>query len=354
MNKILVDLKNDSYPIYFLDTTDKMSQIDSVFEKYNKILIVTDDVVSNLYLKVFESYLLQKKHNVQHFVFKHGESSKNIEVAMSAIDYLAKNDFHRNDLIIALGGGVVGDLAGFVSSIYMRGIDFIQIPTTLLAAVDASIGGKTAIDIKYGKNLVGTFHQPVAVIEIYSILKDLPDKLMIEGSSEIIKYGVIYDSTILDDYLSNFEENLKNIIFKSALAKADVVSKDEKENGLRKILNFGHTLAHSIEECSKHQISHGTAVAYGMVFSLFVSYKENICSLGYYKYVRNVILSRHSLSLLMYKVDDLIFYMRKDKKNTNANITFVLSDGKNNFIRLFKEEKIREYLDLFINNEQNY
>ena len=166
------------------------------------------------------------------FILKDGEKEKNINNYYKIMQKDINLGLTRNDVIISVGGGVVGDLAGFVASTYMRGIDFIQMPTTLLAAVDASIGGKTAIDIKQGKNLVGTFYQPKAVINILSVLEELKEEIFIEGVSEIIKYGAIYDASLFPLIKDGVRKNLKEIVYKCASAKADVVSKDEKEKGL--------------------------------------------------------------------------------------------------------------------------
>ena len=328
MNKIDVTLLNNPYSIYFINDFDEMGLYNYLFNKYKKVLIITDDIVENLYLHKLLYYFRKTNLEVFTHVIKNGESSKNIDSSMKILNFLALNSFHRNDIIVSLGGGVVGDLSGFVASIYMRGIDFIQIPTTLLSAVDASIGGKTAIDIEYGKNLVGTFHQPKAIFQIRSIFKELPQSLIIEGLSEVIKYGAIFNTKILDLVESGFEKNMDDIIYLCAKAKAEIVSVDEKENGLRAILNFGHTFGHALEQYSNYTISHGFAVAYGMLFEIYIAYKMNYCSEAFFNRLGEIITRNIELSCIKYSVDDLIYYMQKDKKNKNDNISFALPNGK--------------------------
>lgn len=351
MEKVKVKIKTNPYYVYFLDRTHDLLRLSRLFNKYNKILVITDNNVDRVCFPEFETELKKINSRFYKYVIKSGESSKSIKVATAIIDFLAENEFHRNDLVIALGGGVVGDLSGFVASTYMRGMDVIQVPTTLLAAVDASIGGKTAVDIKYGKNLMGTFHQPKAVIDILSIIYGLPNKIVLEGCSEIIKYGIIFDSTILEDFNNGLKSNLNSIIKKCVNAKATIVSEDEKESGLRKILNYGHTLAHSIEECSGHKISHGFAVAYGMLFANFVALKTGICGIETYSCLRSIVEKAYSLKKLDFSIDNLLFFMRKDKKNLDEDITLVLSDGHKNYLRQFKEDELRQLLTCFLKNE---
>ena len=332
MKRIDVNLVSNPYSIFFINWIDEILSVNFEFAKYNKVLIVTDDVVADIYLNKLIKVLKNIVSRIYSYTIANGEKSKNNQNAIGIINYMVENGFHRNDLIIAFGGGVVGDLSGYVASIFMRGIDFVQMPTTLLSSVDASIGGKTAIDIPLGKNLIGTFHQPVAVIETMSIIEELPIDIFQEGISEVIKYGAIYDREILKLVESGIKKNLPEIILRCTKAKAEIVVKDEKESGLRKILNFGHTLAHAIEQCSEYSISHGKAVAYGMIFECFISYKKNYCSKIFYDYLFRLIKKYFKLDKLDYAPHTIIKYMLNDKKNCDSKIVFAIPTETSNII----------------------
>ena len=345
MDDINVHLSENSYSVYFLNTFDELSRLDSLLVGYAKILIITDTNVAPIYLSVLENYYKNKKCECFSLVFQSGEQAKNINNVMDAISFMADNNFHRNDLIIALGGGVIGDLSGFIASIYMRGINFIQIPTTLLASVDASIGGKTAIDIQQGKNIVGSFHQPKGVIQIFSVFEQLKKDIFLEGISEVIKYGAICDTHIFDLLKGGKCKDLKQVIYKCVNAKAEVVSKDEKESGLRKILNFGHTFGHSIEQASNYKISHGCAVAYGMLFESFLSLKIGHCDSAFCNAITNLINSWFTLPKLHFSCELLVSAMLKDKKNTDDRVSFVLPNGKDNKEVKLSVGELKHYLD---------
>lgn len=248
--------------------------------KENSLAIISDDNVFALYGKKLEKQLKKDGKVVFSYQLKAGENSKSIENYARLLSGLAKDGFDRSSAIIALGGGVVGDLAGFVAASYMRGIAFYQIPTTLLAMVDASIGGKTAINIKEGKNLVGAFWQPQEVFINSDYLSSLSLQTFKQGAVEHFKHGLIADANILNDiYMDDFRPDgnsdfLVDTIAKSALVKASVVSEDERETGKRAFLNLGHNIAHAIEAASNHRVAHGDAVAYGIVFDVFLSYKR--------------------------------------------------------------------------------
>ncbi|MBQ9103749.1 MAG: 3-dehydroquinate synthase [Clostridia bacterium] len=229
-----------------------------------KLLIITDEKVNSFYGDKVLDILTFAGYNVQKYVVSGGEKSKSGKVYLEILDYLAQNEYTRKDTIVALGGGVVGDLAGFVSATYLRGINFVQIPTTLLAFADSSVGGKTAINLKSGKNLVGAFYQPKLVVCDISLIKTLDKKDYASGMAEIIKYGMIFDKKLLELIKNGMEENAEEIIFKCVALKKRVVQKDEKDNGVRGLLNFGHTLGHAVEKCSGFRVAHGKAVAIGM------------------------------------------------------------------------------------------
>lgn len=231
--------------------------------KGGKILLLTDSNVDLLYANVVRQSLAEAGFNVYSYVIPAGEASKNTDNLIKIVSFLAQNEFTRADAVIALGGGVVGDLAGFCASAFLRGIGYIQMPTTLLACVDSSVGGKTAVDLPEGKNLFGTFYQPDLVLIDYKTLKTLPDSVYSDGMAEVIKYGMICDADFFAA-LENRSAGIENIISRCITLKSDIVSKDEKEEGYRRILNFGHTIGHAVEKASNFGYTHGSAVAVGM------------------------------------------------------------------------------------------
>ena len=240
-------------------------------------MIVTDDNVAALYETRLSNILKKNGYRAVRFVIPHGESSKNESNFIAILNSLAEEKFTREDVVIALGGGVVGDLAGFAAACYMRGIHFVQIPTTLLAAVDSSVGGKTAINLNAGKNLAGMFFQPDLVICDISLLSTMPAEVYIDGCSEVIKYGVISDPALLRSLETPVNKQFLDIITQCVLIKRDIVAEDEFEKGARKLLNFGHTVGHAIELLSGYQISHGQAVAIGMAVESRAAYRMGFC-----------------------------------------------------------------------------
>lgn len=228
-----------------------------------KVCIVTDRNVEALYLEETRVAFRSGGFEVCSFVIDGGESSKTMDVATSLVNFLAEMQFVRTDLVVALGGGIVGDLSGFAASMYMRGIDFVQIPTTVLAAVDSSVGGKTAVNLPEGKNLAGSFHQPIKVIIDPGVFDTLPLDIYNQGLAESIKAGVIADKYLFESFeLGSFD--IEEVIAKSVAIKARIVSEDETERGVRTLLNLGHTIAHAIEKASAYEIAHGDAVAIGL------------------------------------------------------------------------------------------
>lgn len=231
-----------------------------------KAAIITDDAVNVLYAPAVEKSLNEAGFESCKIVFSHGETNKNIDTLAYLLDSLAQNRITRGDLIIALGGGVVGDIAGFAAAVYLRGIRFVQIPTTFLAAIDSSVGGKTGVDLAEGKNLAGAFWQPEMVICDVDAIKTLPMEYFLDGVGETIKYGFAFDKELVDILeTKDIIENISDITYRCIDIKRRVVEADERDNGERRKLNFGHTIGHAIEQCSKFTISHGHAVGIGMV-----------------------------------------------------------------------------------------
>lgn len=248
----------------------------------DKITVVTDSNVAPVYQWRVLNSLEKHGYKVKTHIFKAGEESKNLGTISEIYNTLADFRMTRKDLIIALGGGVTGDMAGFAAATYLRGIDFIQIPTSLLAQVDSSVGGKTGVDIPQGKNLVGAFHQPIAVLIDPDTLETLPDAYISDGMGEVIKYGCIKDASLFENLSKvNAMEHIEDIIEICVSIKRDVVSRDEREAGERKLLNFGHTLGHAIEKIYNYTgISHGMAVAVGMVLIAKAGEKQGITEAG--------------------------------------------------------------------------
>ncbi len=273
MKELICSTKNShQYPIMIeKGLKNRISQMRSLFGPYQKVVIITDKNVAKEYLSQIERQIRQAGPKVYNIVVPAGEQSKSPGQVLSIYDELIKCNITRKDAIVTLGGGVVGDLGGYCAATYLRGIDFIQIPTSLLAQVDSSVGGKVGIDLDQGKNLVGAFHQPEAVIIDPLFLETLDDGYLIDGMGEVIKYGCIKSSNLFIKLLGyefheDLMEDIEDIISKCCQIKRDVVEADEHEQGLRRILNFGHTVGHVVETFFKYKkFSHGQAVAIGMV-----------------------------------------------------------------------------------------
>ena len=242
---------------------DHVAEECSAVLKSEKLLLLTDSNVQPLYGDAVCRSLTDAGYQVIEYVIPAGEESKNTEQYLKVVSTLAKEGFSRSDAIVALGGGVVGDLAGFCASSYLRGIPFVQIPTTLLACVDSSVGGKTAVNLPEGKNLLGAFYQPRLVLIDPLVLKTLTPAVYADGMAEVIKYGMIRDEELFDA-LENHVWTDTQIITRCVTIKSRVVAEDEFDNGCRLLLNYGHTVGHAIEQCSHFEISHGSAVAIGM------------------------------------------------------------------------------------------
>ena len=296
--------------------------------KQSRLAIITDSHVKALHLETLTQALKAAGKTGQAYEISAGEDSKSFTTLSQVLSHMAHDGFDRGSAIIALGGGVVGDLAGFAAASFMRGIDFYQMPTSLLAMVDASVGGKTGINLAEGKNLVGAFWQPKAVFIDVAYLKTLPENEFRQGAVELFKHGLIQDTSILDgvkqaDFKRDGKaEFLSEIIAKSVKVKADIVAQDEKENGVRAYLNFGHNLAHALEAASNHGISHGDAVAYGLVFDAKLGLQR-----GWQDVTKETIEFLHWVKPKALPVDrfaKLEPFLKRDKKNKDGKMKFVL------------------------------
>jgi 3-dehydroquinate synthase len=284
MERIKVNLKqsrDDSYEILLgYGILDRLAKIHQVQADADRFIIVTDSVVNPLYGKQVREILERLSTPTDIIEIPAGESSKSMSVVLDVAAQLMKLHASRKSVLIALGGGVVGDLTGFVASIFKRSIAFIQIATSLVAQVDSSVGGKTGIDLREGKNLLGTFYQPKAVLIDLAFLETLSDDDFKNGMAEIIKYAIISDKDMFkkleqgtDPVINRDPAMMAYLIRRSCQIKADIVEKDERETDLRRILNFGHTLGHALEAASRYRLSHGRAVAIGMAAAAQISYR---------------------------------------------------------------------------------
>ena len=290
-----------------------------------KALIISDSNVAELYLDTVKSSLENEGFCVFTHIFEAGEKSKHLRTVAEIYDTLAQNEFTRKDFIVALGGGVVGDISGFASSTYMRGIDFVQIPTTLLSQVDSSVGGKTGVDTKYGKNLVGAFYQPKLVLIDSDTLNTLSDHFFADGMGEVIKYGCIANAQLFSELFEiDIKENIEDVILECLKIKRDVVNEDERESGIRMILNFGHTLGHSIEKLSNFSLSHGECVAKGMVLITKMGEKLHLTESGTAEKIE-LVCKKHNLDTsINFNVTDIADSAKNDKKGDGHKLNLVL------------------------------
>lgn len=333
--KILnVDLGDRSYPIYIGKDLLQDKKIITSHIKTKTICIVSNTTVSKLYLENLKNLL--DDYQVVEAIIADGEEFKNYDSLNNIYTTLLENQCNRDTTILALGGGVVGDIAGYAAATFLRGIPFIQIPTTLLAQVDSSVGGKTGINHLLGKNMIGAFYQPQAVVIDLNVLKTLDMRQISAGLAEVIKYGLIWDKDFFEyleqniDNLKQLEfEHLEHVIYRSCEIKAKVVSEDEKESGIRAILNLGHTFGHAIENCLGYgEWLHGEAVGCGMVLAAKMSLVHGWLNESEFDQIKNLI-ARTNLPIekpdILY--EDFIRAMRLDKKNKDKEIYLVLQQG---------------------------
>ncbi len=310
--------------------------------KSRHVAVVTDDNVDRFHSEKLMSSLKSNGFDAVKFVFPHGEASKCHSTLLKLYDFLAENSFTRSDCLIALGGGVVGDLTGFAAATYMRGIGFVQIPTSVLAQVDSSVGGKTAVDIDGGKNLVGAFYQPQLVICDTDTLDTLSPEFFADGMAEVIKYGMIKSSELFD-ILANedIKENITDIIKHCVSIKAQVVENDEFEKGERMLLNFGHTLGHAIEKHYNYTgITHGNAVAIGMSVFTHIAECKGMCKKGVANKLDDLILKCALPITTDVDMSILYKYSLGDKKRlaNGMNIVICSDIGESATVNMSLEE----------------
>jgi len=290
-----------------------------------RVAVVTDSNVQPLYLDTVISSLEASGFSVHSHVFEAGEKSKNIDTFGGILEFFARSGLTRKDCAIALGGGVVGDITGFAAGCYMRGIDYIQMPTTMLAAIDSSVGGKTAIDLGAGKNLAGLFLQPRAVLCDVDSLSTLPDEIYSDGLAEAVKVSILGDAELFSLFERSGSDNSPEIIIDHCVRyKAWVVEQDEKETGLRKLLNLGHTPAHAIEKLSDYEISHGRAVAMGLGIMARASAERGLCSTDCAARIQLALANCGLPAGAAYSPEDMAGIAAGDKKRTAGGVSVVL------------------------------
>ena len=335
MHVVKVDLGDRSYNIEIGSNLDQIGRGLQGFGFGQKIAFITNPTVKKLYGQRVVDSLKAAGFVVLSIEIPDGEQYKTLDWANAIYSALLINSFDRKSALVALGGGVIGDLTGFAAATFMRGVPFVQVPTTLLAMVDSSVGGKTGVNHAMGKNMIGAFYQPKKVLMDLDVLRSLPQKEFLAGIAEVIKYGVIWDASFFE-YLGRMQEKilsldpdaLIHIIRRSCEIKAEVVSKDERESGLRAILNFGHTIGHAIETAENYTIRHGEALAIGMVYSSKLAHKTGLCDTSVPERVEKLIKSfglPTNLAALSRKpsITELMDIMRIDKKAEGGAIKFV-------------------------------
>lgn len=296
--------------------------------KVEKVFLVSDTQVYPLYGGAAEASLKAAGYSVSSFVFPAGEESKNGETFLKLLNALAQAGLSRSDLLVALGGGVVGDLAGFSAACYLRGIRFVQIPTTLLAAVDSSVGGKTAIDLPSGKNLAGAFYQPSLVLCDLDALDTLPEDIFRDGCAEVIKYGVLYDPELFSQLeISGLNFDREAVIARCVALKRDVVMEDEKDTGSRMKLNLGHTFGHAVEAHSRFTLSHGKSVAIGLAVIARASASMGICSEADAARIVSVLKAFGLPVQTQYTAEALLPYLLSDKKRSGGTVNLILPEA---------------------------
>ena len=332
MKKIIVKLDKRSYPIFI----GKNILLDrSLFDNVNKknLVLITNKKIEKLHISRIKNTLLKKNK----IIISDGEKYKNQDSITKIYNYLLKNKYSRDSCIVAFGGGVIGDMAGFAAATYQRGINFIQVPTTLLSMVDSSVGGKTGINHPLGKNMIGSFHQPIAVIVDTEILKTLSKRQFNAGMSEVIKYGIIKDKNFFNWIAKNTDkikaqdsDSIIKIVKRSCEIKAEIVALDEKEKNIRALLNLGHTFGHAIENYLGYgKWLHGEAVACGFLIACSVAIQKNTMDISEYNKIKSL-LKAFSLPTKLPKninIERLFEIMSLDKKVKNNKMVYVIPNN---------------------------
>lgn len=321
------------YDIVFAKAFEELTEeLKELGTQKRKLCIVTDSTVEKLYGEEVLTLVTAVSKKAVLFSFPAGEESKTLDTVKNLYTFLIKEGFERSDMLVALGGGVAGDLTGYAAATYLRGIDFIQIPTTLLAQCDSSIGGKTGVDFDGYKNMVGAFHMPKLVYMNVAVLKTLEERQFFAGFAEVMKHGLIKDHIFYEWLIENMYEIcerdldiLEEMIMKSCTIKKLVVEKDPTEKGDRALLNFGHTIGHAIEKAKNFELLHGECVALGAVAAAFISWKHELLSMEEYYEIRDMFVPFYlPISVEDIQPEEVLKLTKSDKKMENGKIKFVL------------------------------
>ncbi|MBR4980956.1 MAG: 3-dehydroquinate synthase [Lachnospiraceae bacterium] len=347
--------------------------IENSFEKFNveinkldiadkKLCIITDSIVGPIYLEEVLTLLQPLCKKVVSFSFQAGEERKNLATVNDIYRFLIEQNFDRKDMLIALGGGVVGDMTGFVAATYLRGIDFVQVPTSLLAQVDSSIGGKTGVDFEQYKNMVGAFKMPKLVYINTHTLTTLDERQFFNGFAEAMKHGLIKDAMYYEWMISNMYEIcerelevLEELIYRSCQIKKAVVEKDPTEQGDRALLNFGHTIGHAIEKYKNFTLQHGECVALGCVAAAYISWKKQLLSMDEYYEVRDMFVPFNlPISIEDVDVDEIIKITKSDKKMEQGLLKFILLKkiGKAIIDRTVTEDELKAGIEEIVYRDE--
>lgn len=326
MKKLTVKV-NDQYDILIeKGLLSKAGKLISDVLKCKKIALISDTNVFPIYGGLIKASLIKQGYEVFEFIFKAGEASKKVSTVAQMVEFMAEHQLTREDGVVALGGGVCGDMAGFAAAIYLRGIKFVQIPTSLLSQVDSSVGGKTAVDLPQGKNLCGAFHQPSLVIIDPDVLDTLSDQFFADGMGEVIKAGCIKSESLFERLENeNPKDFIEEMIYECLDIKRQVVENDEKEHGERALLNFGHTCGHAIEKLWNFEtVTHGEAVGIGMVMISRVGERLGLTQQGTANRIINVLEKNNMKISDIHSVSEIVDAMSADKKRTGSVMKLVM------------------------------
>lgn len=354
------------YDIVFEKSFDNLAgELSALGIQERRICIVTDSNVAPLYAGEVEKALSGSCKEVKIFSFAAGEESKNLETVQALYTFLIENRFERKDMLLALGGGVVGDLTGFAAATYLRGIDFVQIPTTVLAQVDSSIGGKTGVDFSKYKNMIGAFYMPRLVYMNTSVLQTLPERQFYAGMAEVIKSALIKDGYFYEWLINSLyeiyekdEETILKMIYNCCNIKRLVVEKDPTEQGERALLNFGHTIGHAIEKAMNFKLLHGECVSLGMVAASFIAYKREMLTFDEYYEIRDMMVP-FNLPITIEDVDpqEILRLTKSDKKMEAGKVKFILPKkiGKAVIDHSVSDEEIMAGIkEIYVSDEEKY
>lgn len=342
MKEKILTVNRDGRPCYDIVYASDWQALEPFLHRLGyekrKVCLVTDTHVAPMYAQEILRLLQIGNPDVQMIVLDAGEENKNLAVIGEIYRFLIENHYDRGSLLIALGGGVIGDMTGFAAATFLRGIDYVQIPTTLLAQADSSIGGKTGVDFEGYKNMIGAFKMPVLVYENAAVLQSLDGRQFASGFAEVMKHGLIKDAEYyvwllehMDEIRDRDPDTLQEMLYRSNLIKKEVVEADPYEKNERMLLNFGHTIGHAIEKYKNFELTHGECVALGCVAASYISYKRGILPMEEYYEIRDMFVPFGlPISVVNINIDQVVLLTKSDKKMRNHQIRFVLLQGLGN------------------------